>query len=187
MEQRKITMRAPFFPVIFLAGCAPKAIPVASPPHPVAQHQESTRQLPDRFNRLSCAIVSISNSLGSGTGFVINAQGDIMTAAHVVFSRTYSIQADRSIGLALSMPVQQITANDGTPIHVTTGALTQVDIGLASYDLAVLHTDRRGACSLAPNLDHSPVVGEHILSIGHPALSGSAVLFEGFVSSIHLT
>jgi hypothetical protein len=108
-----------------------------------------------------------------------------MTAAHVLFGRTYIRQPDGSTGITLSLPPQTITGYDGTAIHVATTALTQRDVDLASFDLAMIRTDLQTACFIELAPKDNVTVGEHVLAVGHPALSGSAVLFEGFVSSIH--
>jgi S1-C subfamily serine protease len=178
--------------IISSVACQKNTTPaVPAVPSPTAgvnatgNHPIPENALQQRFSRLSCAIVTIANPLGNGTGFFINSDGDVMTAAHVVFGRTYFRQANGSVGITLTLPEQTISIADGGRIRVTTTALVQRDVNLASFDLAVVHTDHHTDCFIEPNLADSAVVGQHVLSIGHPALSGSAVLFDGFVSSIH--
>ncbi|MGA7239769.1 MAG: serine protease [Bryobacteraceae bacterium] len=158
---------------------APAALPPSVAPNTTASRQTSEGTLQQRFSHLSCAIVTIANSMGSGTGFFINADGDVMTAAHVVFGRTYSRQPDGSVGITLTLPGQTISTSEGARVRVTTRAIVQRDIVLASFDLAVIHTDHHTDCFVEPNITGNTAIGQHVLSIGHPALSGSAVLFDG--------
>jgi len=168
-------------------ACQKRVAVSRSLPSPPTQMQPGPKaaSLEQRFKNLSCAIVSISNVLGNGTGFFVSKDGDIMTAAHVLFSRTYNRQPNGSLGITLALPAQTIVAHDGSAVHVTTGVLTQRDIDLASFDLALVHTNHQTDCFMEMGIADSVAVGQHVLTIGHPALSGSAVLFDGFVSSIH--
>jgi len=61
----------------------------------------------------------------------------------------------------------------------------QTDIALASTDLALLRTHNTTPCFVPLGNADALKIGQHIITIGHPALSGAAVLFEGFISSKH--
>jgi putative serine protease PepD len=122
----------------------------------------------DIAQRVLPSVVSISargeRGGGTGTGFVIDSNGFILTNDHVI------ADADADGG---SIEVQ---LNDGTTLKATI-------IGRdSSYDLAVLKIDRRGLTALTFGDSDEVAVGDAVIAIGSPlGLSGTVTL--GIVSA----
>lgn len=146
----------------------------------------ATKSLVDRFQKLSCAIVKLSNSNGEGTGFYVSADGDLVTAAHVVYTRSYSKDSKGLVVANLSFPTLKIVDSGDRSSEISSAALTQTDKDLASSDLALIHTHTAQKCFIQTGDSDDLKIGTHVLAIGHPALSGAAVLFDGFISSRHV-
>jgi putative serine protease PepD len=122
----------------------------------------------DIAQRILPSVVSISargeRGGGTGTGFVIDSNGFILTNDHVIADAA----ADGG-----SIEVQ---LNDGTTLKATI-------IGRdSSYDLAVLKIDRRGLTALTFGDSDEVAVGDAVIAIGSPlGLSGTVTL--GIVSA----
>jgi putative serine protease PepD len=122
----------------------------------------------DIAQRVLPSVVSISargaRGGGTGTGFVIDSTGFILTNNHVI--------ADAAVDGG-SIEVQ---LNDGTTLDATI-------IGRDSaYDLAVLKVDRTGLTALTFGDSDQVAVGDAVIAIGSPlGLSGTVTL--GIVSA----
>lgn len=122
----------------------------------------------DIAQRVLPSVVSISargaRGGGSGTGFVIDSNGFILTNDHVISD------ADVDGGRI------DVQLNDGTTLKAT---IVGRD---SSYDLAVLKIDRRGLTALTFGDSDEVAVGDAVIAIGSPlGLSGTVTL--GIVSA----
>ena len=122
----------------------------------------------DIAQRVLPSVVSISavsaSGGGTGTGFVIDSSGYILTNNHVIADAA----DDRG-----SIEVQ---LNDGTTLDAT---IVGRD---SSYDLAVLKVDRKGLTALTFGDSDQVAVGDSVIAIGSPlGLSGTVTL--GIVSA----
>ena len=122
----------------------------------------------DIAQRVLPSVVSISaesaSGGGTGTGFVIDSSGYILTNNHVI--------ADAADGRG-SIEVQ---LNDGTTLDAT---IVGRD---SSYDLAVLKVNRTGLTALTFGDSDQVAVGDSVIAIGSPlGLSGTVTL--GIVSA----
>jgi putative serine protease PepD len=122
----------------------------------------------DIAQRVLPSVVSISAETasggGTGTGFVIDSSGYILTNNHVI--------ADAADGRG-SIEVQ---FNDGTTLDAT---IVGRD---SSYDLAVLKVNRTGLTALTFGDSDQVAVGDSVIAIGSPlGLSGTVTL--GIVSA----
>ncbi|MDY7100038.1 MAG: trypsin-like peptidase domain-containing protein [Actinomycetota bacterium] len=100
---------------------------------------------------------------GAGTGFVVSADGDIVTNAHVVDG------ADRIT----------VTFSDGTTEPAT---LVAAD---PSNDLAVLNIDRTGLDTVTLGDSDDLEVGDQVIAIGNAlGLPGGPTVTEGIVSAL---
>jgi S1-C subfamily serine protease len=149
------------------------------------RHDCVAADLADRYEKLSRAVVRIETLSGSGTGFFINGTGRLVTAAHVVFGRTFTGAAATPILKLAPFRPANVVFYDGKKLEIPSLALTSRDNSDALFDLAVLDTG-------FPTPDFIPIghsdaakVGNHVISIGFPASANSGVLYEGFVSSKH--
>lgn len=122
----------------------------------------------DIAQRVLPSVVSISarssSGGGTGTGFVIDSKGFILTNNHVI--------ADA----ATDGGDIEVQLNDGTTLNATI-------IGRdSSYDLAVLKVNRTGLTALAFGDSDQVAVGDSVIAIGSPlGLSGTVTL--GIVSA----
>ena len=122
----------------------------------------------DIAQRVLPSVVSISarssSGGGTGTGFVIDSTGFILTNNHVI--------ADA----AADGGDIEVQLNDGTTLNATI-------IGRdSSYDLAVLKVNRTGLTALAFGDSDQVAVGDSVIAIGSPlGLSGTVTL--GIVSA----
>ncbi len=138
--------------------------------------------LTKRYESLVCAIVLIQTERGTGTGFFINSQGDIVTAAHVVSSKTFKNnmgQVDFDINVDQHVSI--------TP-HGEAASLMAADNmdetkWESSTDLAFIHSKLTPPCFLPLGDAASVKTGNHLLSIGFPGIdNGNPILYEGFLS-----
>jgi putative serine protease PepD len=122
----------------------------------------------DIAQRVLPSVVSISaesaSGGGTGTGFVIDSNGYILTNNHVI--------ADAATGNGTI----EVQLNDGT---ILTASIVGRD---SSYDLAVLKVNRSGLTALTFGDSDQVAVGDSVIAIGSPlGLSGTVTL--GIVSA----
>jgi hypothetical protein len=161
--------------------------PVASEPH----------DLTSRYVRLSCAVVKIIADATAGTGFFVDSDGTLVTAAHVTFDKKYVLHAEfarsKKIPSGTSI-INQITPKRGlriqlgnTILPINLSGLGPIDSTRAGFDMALIHTGLKPSCFIP--LAGSPLrlsVGEHLISIGIPASAPGSVLYDGFVSALYV-
>jgi putative serine protease PepD len=145
----------------------PAALPAASA-KPVAPQPGRTRA-GTIYAQASPAVVSIRNSQGTGTGFLVDGKGTLVTNDHVVENAT-------TVGVRFG--------TDGKTIR---GTVRGAD---ASSDLAVVHIDPSQAPADAKPLrladSNTVAVGDVAIAIGNPfGLDRTAT--EGIVSSLGRT
>ena len=107
--------------------------------------------------------VSIDGGHGAGTGFILSADGAIVTNAHVVADA-------RDI---------RVTFHDGSSAPATVVGVDRTD------DLAVIDVDRTGLHALPLGNSASLRVGQPVVAIGNAlALTGTPTATEGIVSAV---
>jgi S1-C subfamily serine protease len=142
--------------------------------------------LAQRYDKFSCAVVRIETTEGMGTGFFIDGDGTLATAAHVVFRREVR-QSGGDVRLSVALlSALSLRYVDGRKEAVNVAPLTQRDADLAAYDLALLKTGIKPPCFIPADLSGSGHIGDHVIAIGFPGSSSSGVLYEGFISSLHI-
>ncbi len=122
----------------------------------------------DIAQRVLPSVVSISarssNGGGTGTGFVIDSNGYILTNNHVISDA------------AVDGGEIEVQLNDGTTLQAS---IVGRD---SSYDLAVLKVNRTGLTALTFGNSDQVAVGDSVIAIGSPlGLSGTVTL--GIVSA----
>jgi S1-C subfamily serine protease len=145
------------------------------------------KPLSERYDKLSCAVVQITQDQGGGTGFFISADGDLVTAAHVAINRAFSepepgnlkIDVDYKPGLRIrrkgngeAMALQRLPK------------LSRVDNKRAMSDLVILRTGIKTPCFL--KIGHHAedfAIGQHLIAIGYPESAPGGALYEGPVSA----
>lgn len=141
--------------------------------------------LDKRYLKYACAIVHLSNDLGSGTGFFVDDKGTIATATHVLYKTVYAgTQLAPVITLEHPQTPVQITGFDGKIfIYEYPSELTRADYTRATADLTLINSGQASKCFLPLSKRKEETVGEHIIAIGFPGFADNQVLYEGFLSS----
>jgi hypothetical protein len=138
-----------------------------------------------RFAKLACAIVRLEGPHDSGTGFFVNSSGLLVTAAHVLFDRSFTKQNnDYPLTISIHWPLNIVRHNGGRE-QITQPILTQRDIDNAAFDVAAIETGLHSDCFIPLGKPESVNVGDQLISIGFPASSTSGILYAGFLSARH--
>jgi S1-C subfamily serine protease len=176
------------------------AQPVATPaPTPSPTAPPSAVLLPEELERDLAGVMTIVNDHTYGTAFLIDAQGDFLTASSLVdgsqslrlIDNTGGTHAVRVIGIDATLGLAQIRAtNDGTPLPFGDPASLQLDdpvVLLASPKVANLRSStpavltQRGTAGLTLRVDDlpgnvgGPVVGPGGKVMGVLTVAGKAV------------
>jgi S1-C subfamily serine protease len=174
--------------------------PAATPaPTPSPTAPPSAVLLPEELERDLAGVMTIVNDHTFGTGFLIDAQGDFLTASSLVdgsqslrlIDNTGGTHAVRVIGIDATLGLAQIRAtNDGTPLPFGDPATLQLDdpvVLLASPKVANLRSStpavltQRSSAQLTLRVDDlpgnigGPVVGPGGKVMGILTIAGKAV------------
>jgi S1-C subfamily serine protease len=84
-----------------------------------------------------------------GTGFYITADGDIVTASHVVGDRVFNQINPTQIQIILTQVPYAFLMRDSTGEFTVPMAAVDVNADNWGYDLAVIHSRRKTSCWLA--------------------------------------
>jgi S1-C subfamily serine protease len=153
---------------------AQKKIPAAA----TSPHQE----LRQRYDSLVCAIVLIQTERGTGTGFFVNAQGDMVTAAHVISTKAFKIERGQ-LDFDVTVDQQISITPHGQPKTSLPSTEVDVDKMESSTDLAFVHTTAKPPCFIPLGDARTSGTGDHLLSMGFPGIdNGNPILYEGFLS-----
>jgi S1-C subfamily serine protease len=141
--------------------------------------------LAERYDKLSCAVVQITFDGGAGSGFFINANGDVLTAAHVALNRVFSEPVADQTKMDIDYKPGLRIIHDGKPLEpLSLPKLLPADVLRASADLAILRTGLKTDCYLP--VDENPAdlyIGRHVIAIAYPLSVPSSALYEGFISA----
>lgn len=145
----------------------------------------AAESLTKRYDNLSCSVFQVTagenlqgSPVSAGTGFFIDPNGRMVTAAHVLLSG-----AKDELGNSLMRHPQKIILRDKTEIDISATDDSYPDKHrLFQSDLVVVETGHKTNCFLPIGSDESVGVGDHVVSIGYPA-SSEAVLYEGTLSA----
>jgi S1-C subfamily serine protease len=174
--------------------------PAATPaPTPSPTAPPSAVLLPEELERDLAGVMTIVNDHTFGTAFLIDAQGDFLTASSLVdgsqslrlIDNTGGTHAVRVIGIDATLGLAQIRAtNDGTPLPFGDPATLQLDdpvVLLASPKIANLRSStpavltQRSSAQLTLRVDDlpgnigGPVVGPGGKVMGILTIAGKAV------------
>jgi|ERR1017187_5608954 hypothetical protein len=160
------------------------SVALASHVKKVQKGDELKMDLVSRYARLACAVVQVSGGDTMGTGFFINEEGDLLTAAHVALSRVFFEPSPGAFGVFVDYkPNLQVHRNGEEPVSVKLPRLTDDDVKRATADLAILHTGLRTPCYLKIGDSAGVAVGQHLIGIGYPSSAPSGALYDGFLSA----
>lgn len=151
-----------------------------------AQSPATETRLSDRYDALSCAIVKFSHPNGTGTGFFSNATGKVVTAAHVVYDRTFIQNESGAIRVKVDWkPELQVAAEGQAARAVPRTDVTDSAVRLTLKDLAIVETGIESPCYLPLGDSKNARIGESLLSMGYPGSATALTLHGGFLSSRH--
>jgi S1-C subfamily serine protease len=140
--------------------------------------------LVSRYARMSCAVVQISEPSSTGTGVFINGDGDLLTAAHVVLNRSFSVDAAGDLVTTVTFKVGLQYRREGAVAQpVAISKPTPDDAERASADLAIVKTGDKTGCFIPLGDSDALKIGESVIAIGYPNLAPSGALYQGFISS----
>lgn len=146
--------------------------------------QRRSSDLESRFASLSCAVVQIFSEGSQGTGFFVNPDGDLVTAAHVILSTSYS-KENNDIRISVTPRSNlRIRGSDGHDSSLTF-RLGPEDASRATADLAIIRTGLKTPCYLRIGDPGQLKIGNHLIALGYPALDPTIALYDGFLSSRH--
>jgi hypothetical protein len=144
--------------------------------------------LSDRYIGLRCAIVQIETANGTGTGFFVDGDGTILTAAHVVYIRTFNKNGTTVTFNAQPISKLKIHTMNGTTSVIELPVLNAVESQESLTDLARISSGLKPPCFLHTKPAKGIKIGAHVIAIGFPALSpSSGVLYDGFISAFYQT
>jgi S1-C subfamily serine protease len=196
---------AVLIPTVAQRLAQPAATPAATPT-PTAP--PAAVLLPEELERDLAGVMTIVNDHTFGTAFLIDAQGDFLTAASLIdgsqslrlIDNTGGTHSVRVIGIDATLGLAQIRAtNDGTPLPFGDAATLQVNdpvVLLASPKVANLRPSmpsvliQRGATQLTLRVDDlpgnlgGPVVGPGGKVIGILTVTGKALPIDLSASDI---
>lgn len=147
--------------------------------------QTSSSTLTERYNAARCAIAFIQTESGSGTGFFVDNEGDMVTASHVVSDKTFA-QTPQGINMTVTVANQiVVTISDGTQSRIPRDRVDLSDLSEAADDLAFIKTGLKPKCFIPLGDPSSLKVGSHLISVGYPGSdNGNAILYDGFLSGV---
>lgn len=148
---------------------------ISTPPPPVPPPPKD-EPLDKLFERVKASVVVISrNGAHSGSGFVLDADGHVMTNYHVV-------RGAKKIGVKIQVDLER----GQTEVQSTEDAA--VIAAEPKLDVAVLQVTKLTGKPRPAKIAHSilPRTGEPVFAIGHPGLGGTVLahtLTQGIISS----
>lgn len=161
-----------------LAMACTKKVAVVTPSAPTPASPTA------RYTRLSCAVVQIANQNGIGTGFFINADGDVLTAAHVAMNYVVDDPQPNQFNVTMDyLPALTLRKNGQSPVPLRLPRITEQDIQNATADLALLRTGLTTDCFLRLGDPEHVTVGDHLISIGYPVSAPNGALYDGLLSA----
>ena len=179
---------------IFCILCVLAQTQVAPPKHESNNaHVKHSRaeNYSQRFDAIKCAIVQIfrgSPSVGTpyGTGFYISADGDIVTASHVVGERVWTSK-DNGVTVDLNSPDSlTVISSSGETFSFPKTAIEVNREGWGA-DLAHIKTGNKTNCWLAIADDSKVRPGDPVVTMGFPGLAfGSLSMYQGIVSAARI-
>lgn len=185
-------MRTPFAYVkkrsttlgVFILVCS--AVAQVAPPkhesrwhHLLTNHRE-TYNLEERYSAVKCALVLVDSGMMVGSGFFISADGDVLTAFHVLGKPEFILEGQQmrvNLISASAIRIKTATSEFSVPI-------SNLENNAESWtaDLAVLRTQKPTNCWLKFGDDHAVGPGQHMIALGFPGLGfGSLSLYSGIV------
>ncbi|MDE1874763.1 MAG: serine protease [Patescibacteria group bacterium] len=118
------------------------------------------------------AIVGLNTATSSGSGVIIDAQGDILTNAHTIWTKDAN---NNVVGVADQV---QVTFSDGSRSTATVIGMDEGD------DLAIVElVSKRASSYISPDYGVSAKAGDRVYVLGYPATTADSSLGYGFATA----
>lgn len=164
--------------------CLGAAAQIAPPKHESRWHHIFSRHreqnnLEQRYGALKCALVVVDSGIEQGSGFFISAEGDIVTAFHVLGFADYVPNGQQITVTLHSQPTIRIKTTTEFSVPI---ANLENNATAWTADLAVIKTGYQAPCWLKLGDDKSVKVGQHVIAFGFPGLGfGSLSMYSGII------
>ena len=150
--------------------------------HLFNSHRE-VEDLAVRYQALSCALVVIQSGNSIGTGFYISPNGDVVTALHVIGTKTYQALPDGTFTINLISPPSMVIRNSQEQMSVPVSNL-ETNGDAWGADIVRIKTGSRPPCWLRMADDTKTIAGQHVLTLGFSALEfESLTMYTGIISA----
>lgn len=121
-----------------------------------------------------------------GTGFYVSADGDVVTASHVLGDRIWT-HKDGGVTVDLPIPDQLTIITSSGERYTVAGTTIEENRESWGADIGRIKTGKRTNCWLAIGDDTKVKTGDAVATLGFPALAfGSASFYVGIVSSTNM-
>lgn len=147
-----------------LATCAAASGQVKAP------QPRDANDLERRYKQLSCSLVLIQAGNSIGTGFYVSADGDIITASHVLGERTFATEGAQ-YRITIAIPPTITLRNSQGQFDIDSMSTVENNADDWASDLAVLRTHKPAPCWLIKGDDKKAAPGQHVLAMGFPGLA----------------
>lgn len=193
-------------PLLAVLTCLYTAVAQVEPPKHESNfahvRQSRAENFSQRYKALQCAMVTISweevvnlpiTLIGQpqqpikmkhfGSGFYASADGDIVTAAHVLGNKSWS---DAGTGMVVSVATPDfwtVVNSKNESQQITREKLDQSPDAWGA-DLATIKSGVQPPCWLKQGDANSVRTGQHVITLGFPGLAfGSLSIYSGIVSA----
>jgi hypothetical protein len=164
-----------------LLGALLTAREAKSQVRPPKRHEADN--LEQRYKDLKCALVLIQAGNSIGSGFYTSADGDLVTASHVLGDRTFAKEGDR-FRINIQIPATITITNSQGQFDISSATTVETNADDWSADLATIKTAKTAPCWLGQDDDKSASPGQHVLALGFPGLAfGSLAIYSGIISA----
>jgi S1-C subfamily serine protease len=170
--------------VVVALLCCPCIAQVAPPKHESRWHHLFSKHrerdnLEQRYSDLKCALVVVDSGIGQGTGFFISADGDVVTAFHVLGVPEFVPNGAQMTVTLHSQSTIRIKTTTEFSIPISN---LETNATMWTADLAVLKTGHQAPCWVRLGDDTSVKVGQHVIAFGFPGLGfGSLSMYSGII------
>jgi S1-C subfamily serine protease len=153
--------------------------------------REPAENYSQRFDAIKCAIVKVVRGKGDlgdtyGTGFYINADGDVATAVHVFTKQNWTEGKERSATADLPSQLEVTIINSSGSKTLHRHDIVEDPVSWAA-DVAVIRTREKPACWLHVGDDTKVKAGDHVVTMGFAYLAFQSLsMYEGIVSATGL-
>jgi hypothetical protein len=135
----------------------------------------------------ACSIAQVQTPSEHGTGFFIDKDGDMLTAAHVAADRSFPASGVKDGLVARQKDALSVVTSDGVSHLIAPRIYTPDDLTNAAHDMAVIKTGIQTRCHLDRGDPTKVPMGSSVFSMGFPGNAKKVVLFTGLLAGSEIT